>query len=829
MNKQTAAVLPGILYQFTPFLILLFTTTISAQTLYVNHAATGIENGRNWNQAYTDLQDALEEARTGTITQIWVAKGTYKPTVTNDRSISFDLPNGVAIYGGFEGDENSLTDRDIESHETVLSGNIGDQSLATDNVYHVVKTMNNIDEASLLDGFTIRDGYADATGLDELGGGLLNVANVQGEKVLSKVCNCTFEDNYAKKGGGLANTASNMGMDSSMIISCVFTENDAAYGGGVYNLKGVGGQTKHTFINCVFENNDASIAGGGLANDGDTGGIIDIINEYNSGYFGCVFLGNYGRQGGAYYAIDVRANSTILFRNCTMYDNLAERASFGDAISWSGDCKINMGNMIIWEGSSIREPAFTSGDSKLDFENSLIENGGLKTEGKFSSITDPGFVNPLMGNLQINPCSELIDEGINYGLPMSIDAKGNPRMNNGVFDVGAYEFAGDAIGLEVLNAADQVLLATEEVTGPDGWTHYYDCNTERILLSIFKDGQNIGSVDNNTLTVRTTTASQYTQLGQNLSTADYLTNNDQWIVSNRIWEVIGAPALSDNVKVRYYYNQQDIDDMVAAAELIGPVDLNDPANLIPYHITQDHPLSNQVIANGGTFDSYDFGTVSQGSEFIMGDFDGTQYVEFEVSELGGGNLGVFVQVPLPVSWAGFSGKKIGKKVLLEWRTSEEENNDHFIVERSVDGQQFTPIAYQAGNGTAATLNTYEAWDETPLKRVNYYRIKQVDFDGGYSYSDVVTVAFETDKDQVYLFPNPSNGKVYVELADEVKGWVNLELIDVNGRIVWQERMDDNQQAVLQKNFSEFPAGIYSIRVFSKGHISTHQLLLKKVD
>lgn len=829
MNKQPSAVMPGILYQLTPFLLLFFTSSLTAQTLYVNQASTGVENGRNWNQAFTNLQDALEEARTKRITEIWVAKGTYKPTDTNDRSISFDLPNGVAIYGGFEGDEIRLEDRDIEKHETILSGNIGDQSIVTDNVYHVVKSMNNTDEASLLDGFTIRDGYADAAGLDELGGGLLNVANVQGEKVLSKVSNCTFENNYAKKGGGLANTASDMGMDSSMIISCVFTENDAEYGGGVYNFKGVGGQTKHTFVNCVFENNDASVAGGGLANDGDTGGIIDIINEYNSGYFGCVFLDNYGRQGGAYYAVDIRANSTILFRNCTMFGNRAVNTVSGHAISWNGGCKINIGNAVIWDGSSILDPFITNSGDQLDFENSLIEGDFLKTENKFRSVTDPGFVNTTMGNLQINPCSELIDEGINYGLPMSTDAAGNPRMNNGILDVGAYEFTGDAIGLEVLDAADQLLSATEEVTGPDGWTHYYDCNTKRIILSIFKNGQNIGSVDNSTLSVRTTTTSQYTQEGQNLSTADYLTNNDQWIVSNRIWEVIGAPALSDNVKVRYYYSQQDIDDMVAAAELIGPVDLNDPANLIPYHIIQDNPLSTQVIANGGTFESYDFGTLSEGSEFIMGDFDGAQYVEFEVSELGGGNIGVFVQVPLPVSWAGFSGQKIDKKVLLEWWTSEEENNDHFIVERSADGQQFMPIAYQAGNGTAAVLNTYQAWDETPLKRVNYYRIKQVDFDGSHSYSDVITVAFETTKGQVYLFPNPSNGDVYIELAEEVKGWVNLELIDVNGRIVWQDRVENNQQAILQKNFSEFPEGIYSIRVFSKGHISTHQLLLKKVD
>ncbi|RMH10848.1 MAG: hypothetical protein D6698_17240, partial [Gammaproteobacteria bacterium] len=72
----------------------------SGNVLYVNAAATGVNNGTSWTDAYTDLQDALNSTCTG-ITEIWVAAGTYKPTSGTDRSVSFVMKNNLAIYGGF--------------------------------------------------------------------------------------------------------------------------------------------------------------------------------------------------------------------------------------------------------------------------------------------------------------------------------------------------------------------------------------------------------------------------------------------------------------------------------------------------------------------------------------------------------------------------------------------------------------------------------------------------------------------------------------------------------------------------------------------------------
>ena len=95
--------------------LLLVCSAVSAQTvIYVDADAAGANNGSNWTDAYTDLQDALGAAAEGD--EMWVAEGMYKPTSGSDRTISFDLVSGVALYGGFNGTEATRDERDSNNH-----------------------------------------------------------------------------------------------------------------------------------------------------------------------------------------------------------------------------------------------------------------------------------------------------------------------------------------------------------------------------------------------------------------------------------------------------------------------------------------------------------------------------------------------------------------------------------------------------------------------------------------------------------------------------------------------------------------------------------------
>ena len=140
----------------------------SAQIRYVKWNASGANNGTSWTNAYTDLQSALSTSLSGD--EIWVAAGTYKPTSSTDRMISFALKNSVAIYGGFSGTETLRTQRNYITDITILSGEIGAAGNA-DNSYHVVLG-GGTNSTAVLDGFTVTAGNANATSPYNSGGGL---------------------------------------------------------------------------------------------------------------------------------------------------------------------------------------------------------------------------------------------------------------------------------------------------------------------------------------------------------------------------------------------------------------------------------------------------------------------------------------------------------------------------------------------------------------------------------------------------------------------------------------------------------------------------------
>jgi len=145
--------------------------------LYVNATATGANNGSSWTDAFTDLQAALNAAKTlgGNCTEVWVAEGIYRPSTRTDfddpRSATFHLNDGLQLYGGFAGTETSRLQRNPSARST-LSGDLnGDDDVGQleDNSYHVLTT-SEWETTVVVDGFAITAG--NAGGANPLGGGL---------------------------------------------------------------------------------------------------------------------------------------------------------------------------------------------------------------------------------------------------------------------------------------------------------------------------------------------------------------------------------------------------------------------------------------------------------------------------------------------------------------------------------------------------------------------------------------------------------------------------------------------------------------------------------
>ena len=151
MKKKTFGI--SMIFAFILFLLL---PVSGWTTVYVDERnIKGPWDGNSWATAYRSVQDGLADAEKNK-EEVWVAKGVYKPTLSNDRNVSFQLRSGVGLYGGFTGDEDLRDKRDPEINPTVLSGEIGDPNNREDNSYHVVTSADN----TITDGFTIINGYA---------------------------------------------------------------------------------------------------------------------------------------------------------------------------------------------------------------------------------------------------------------------------------------------------------------------------------------------------------------------------------------------------------------------------------------------------------------------------------------------------------------------------------------------------------------------------------------------------------------------------------------------------------------------------------------------
>lgn len=109
--------------------------------------------------------------------------------------------------------------------------------------------------------------------------------------------------------------------------------------------------------------------------------------------------------------------------------------------------------------------------------------------------------------------------------------------------------------------------------------------------------------------------------------------------------------------------------------------------------------------------------------------------------------------PLPIELVKFDAQPEGEMVRLDWATASERNNDYFEVQRSADGGEFSTIAHVKGAGTKLTSSSYQVWDEYPLSGLRYYRLKQVDFDGTSTFSNVVSVRMNLEA-EFSMWPNP---------------------------------------------------------------------------
>ena len=178
------------------------------------------------------------------------------------------------------------------------------------------------------------------------------------------------------------------------------------------------------------------------------------------------------------------------------------------------------------------------------------------------------------------------------------------------------------------------------------------------------------------------------------------------------------------------------------------------------------------------------------------------------------NIYFYKRNPLPIKLTAFDVNKVGNNALLNWSTSFESNNKGFNIERSIDGTRWNSLQFINGVGNSNTEQSYTFTDVKPNIGVNYYRLKQVDFDGRFEYSYIKTLRFSNATElNLLLFPNPTNEKVVVEVNNFNEPNAIVSIINVEGKIVLTKNvLVQNSNFSLPINVSALAKGSYFIQI-----------------
>ena len=412
----------------------LSTSSADAAVRFVNAALqTGLGNGTSWANAYRGA-DGIAQALTASVSgdEIWVAAGTYKPTTGTVRTVTHTLKSGVAVYGGFAGTESLRDQRSGDATLTVVTGDLlgNDNGAAnlTDNSYHLF-VGSGAAATAILDGFTIRAGYANGLNASDQdkGGGLLVVGSGT-----PTIRNCRFVGNRCTFGGG----AVYMFTAGGTFTDCVFDGNVGGSFGGAFDMNNV----VANFDRCVFTGNTAARAG-----------ACESYGNSQTRYTNCVFRGNSatGTNGGG--AIWIGVTSAVTATNSTFASNSATTVA-GCINNTSGTSIVT--NCILWgntgPGGATVANQITNSGGVTNASYSIIQGGYA---GTVNLNADPLFVGLATGDLHIQASSPAIDSGANNLVPagIALDLDRNNRFvdipavadtGNGtapLVDRGAYE------------------------------------------------------------------------------------------------------------------------------------------------------------------------------------------------------------------------------------------------------------------------------------------------------------------------------------------------------------------------------------------------------
>jgi parallel beta-helix repeat protein len=422
--------------------------------IFVKTTGNDKNSGYSWNNALKTIQAAIDQAHIYKNYEIWVAKGTYFPTLLYDRKTptisknirkkSLIIKNNIKLYGGFSGIENNISQRERKDinkdgyispwelvNKSIISGDIGISHNNIDNCYHIIYCNTIKDTTAKIDGFIIKDGNANGTNPNnESGGGIYC-----GKYCNLNVFNCIITNNSASKNGGGIFCHNN----KTKIQTNYIYNNYSLNGAGIYCYN----ECKVSITkNHIIDNIAKEYGGGIFCTDNSQPLIINNIISGNSAFKsgGGIVCNN---TSNAYITNNtITKNSAKLFGG-GIFCNFGSTPYIINTILW-GNKQNNKPNQFNSSGSGYPQISHSAIQGGFSDYKDYIKNNNINLNEKNNSVNGPKFYNTTENKedwrIQLNSiCKERGNmDTSNLNLPIT-DISGYKRIH-GYIDIGAYEF-----------------------------------------------------------------------------------------------------------------------------------------------------------------------------------------------------------------------------------------------------------------------------------------------------------------------------------------------------------------------------------------------------
>lgn len=284
------------------------------------------------------------------------------------------------------------------------------------------------------------------------------------------------------------------------------------------------------------------------------------------------------------------------------------------------------------------------------------------------------------------------------------------------------------------------------------------------------------------------------------------------------------PVNNTNTYVTLYFTATEFNNLRTAC------------NTTPFAFTNVNELIVSKFPNGSN-NNYSLPNAIGGSYIIPTasglDANGYYFITIPVSSFSTFYIHSYGNEPavLPIELVYFDAVCEKGKIRIEWQTASENNNHHFEIERSENAIDFeTIVTIPTQNGNANYQQNYTAFDNSPNTSINYYRLKQVDNNGQYSYSNLTLVDCHesTSSTMIRLYPNPAEDKLFIRLENIITEVLFVKIMNTYSSVVYETKWENPLINSLNEiDIEHLPAGVYFIQIYDSKNRLFHQKVIKK--